>query len=81
MPFSARSKKRFVQKAFWLPKDVARRLDKVIRKRKKGQPEYTERIAMSLAVREFVAREEVELGIAKAASVAAAAGGRASSAG
>lgn len=68
MPLSKRTKKLFVQKAFWLDKGVARRLDKTIAMRKKAQPRYTERIAMALALRDFVAREEHELGIAKKTS-------------
>ncbi len=61
MPFSARSKKRFVQKAFWLQKSVSRRLAKIVKLRKKEQPKYTERIAISLALRAFVSAEEQEL--------------------
>jgi hypothetical protein len=63
MPFSERSKRRFVQKAFWLQKSVANRLAKIVKLRKKKEPKYTERIAMSLALRAFVASEEAELAI------------------
>jgi hypothetical protein len=62
--YSKQSRRRFVQKAFWIRKDLGRRLEKVVKaRRKKGEKSFCERIAFGLALRDFVDRMEAELGI------------------
>jgi hypothetical protein len=58
-------RKKFSQKAFWLRKDLAKRLAKVVKVRKRKESKYSERIAMSLAIRSFIEIEEVTLGLVK----------------
>jgi hypothetical protein len=63
MAYSKQSKRRFVQKAFWIRKDLAKRLEKIVAKRRKGEKKYSERVAFSLALRAHIESEEEALAL------------------
>lgn len=63
MAYSNARKRLFVQKAVWVRKDIAQRLKKIIKARKKAKEKFSEHIAFALALRAFVELEEQTLGI------------------
>jgi hypothetical protein len=81
MAYSKQSRRRFVQKAFWVRKDLSKRLGKIVKLRRRKEKNFCERVAFGLALRDFIAREEVELGIAEQAAAGNVPAGAASGSG
>lgn len=81
MPYSKKTRRRFVQKAVWVRKDLSKRLGKIVKVRQRKEKNFCERVAFGLALRDFIAREEIELGIAKQAAAGDIPAGAASGAG